>query len=190
MKKKSSDPPALAELFFSFAKVGAMTFGGGYAMLPIMQREIVENKHWADDEYLANCFAIAQCTPGAIAVNTATFLGYKKRGVIGGIVATLGVVFPSIVIITALAGVIGAFDDSPCVVKAFMGVRACVVALILNAILKLWKSAVTGKITMIVFLAVLALTLVFDLSPIILVAADILFGILMAFIAGKEKEKV
>ena len=94
----------LLVLFLTFAKVGVMTFGGGYAMLPILQREVVENKGWATDEELTDYFAIGQCTPGVIAVNTATFIGQKQRGIAGGIVATLGVVFPSLVIISALAG--------------------------------------------------------------------------------------
>lgn len=94
----------LLTLFLTFAKVGVMTFGGGYAMLPILQREVVENKGWTTDEELTDYFAIGQCTPGVIAVNTATFIGQKRRGILGGIVATLGVVFPSLVIIAALAG--------------------------------------------------------------------------------------
>ena len=93
----------LWELFITFAKVGVMTFGGGYAMLPILQREVVENKKWASEEELVDYFAIGQCTPGVIAVNTATFVGQKRRGVAGGILATLGVVFPSLVIICILA---------------------------------------------------------------------------------------
>ena len=86
----------LWSLFLTFAKVGVMTFGGGYAMLPILQREVVENKGWATDEELTDYFAIGQCTPGVIAVNTATFIGQKRAGIAGGIVATLGVVFPSL----------------------------------------------------------------------------------------------
>ena len=96
------DMKELLVLFLTFAKVGVMTFGGGYAMLPILQREVVENKGWATDEELTDYFAIGQCTPGVIAVNTATFIGQKQRGIAGGIVATLGVVFPSLVIISAL----------------------------------------------------------------------------------------
>ena len=101
----------LWELFYTFAKVGVMTFGGGYAMLPILQREVVENKGWATEEELANWFAIGQCTPGVIAVNTATFAGRKVLGNIGGVVATLGVVFPSLIIISLLAGVITTFAE-------------------------------------------------------------------------------
>ena len=101
----------LWELFLTFAKVGVMTFGGGMAMLPILQREVVENKGWATDEELVDYFAIGQCTPGIIAVNTATFIGQKYAGIAGGIVATLGVVFPSLVIISILAGLITNFSD-------------------------------------------------------------------------------
>lgn len=141
-------------LFFTFAKVGVMTFGGGYAMLPILQREVVENKDWATEEELADYYAIGQCTPGVIAVNVATFIGYKRRGVVGGTVATAGVVFPSVVIITVLAGVISAFADVPLVQHAFAGIRVCVAVLVFNAVLKLWKKAVVDKATLIIFLVV------------------------------------
>ena len=96
----------LFELFFVFAKIGVMTFGGGYAMLPILQREIVEKKKWTTDEELMDYFAVGQCTPGVIAVNTATFIGQKMKGILGGIVATLGVVFPSLLIISILISAI------------------------------------------------------------------------------------
>ena len=111
------------ELFWTFAKVGVMTFGGGYAMLPILQREVVENKGWATDQELADYFAVGQCTPGVIAVNTATFIGHKTRGSWGGIVATLGVIFPSLIIITLLAGVIQNFSGIKTVQSAFAGIR-------------------------------------------------------------------
>ena len=93
----------LWDMFFAFARIGGLTFGGGYAMLPMLQREVVERRGWATEEELADYYAIGQCTPGVIAVNTATFIGYRQAGVIGGIFATLGVVFPSLVIITVIA---------------------------------------------------------------------------------------
>ena len=111
------------ELFLTFAKVGVMTFGGGMAMLPILQREVVENKGWATDEELTDYFAIGQCTPGIIAVNTATFIGQKRKGILGGIVATLGIVFPSLIIITLLAGLITSFSHLEWVQNAFAGIR-------------------------------------------------------------------
>lgn len=149
------------DLFLTFAKVGAMTFGGGYAMLPILQREVVEKKGWCSEEELADYFAIGQCTPGIIAVNTATFLGAKQKGTLGGIVATLGMVFPSAVIITLIAAFLRNFADIPAVGHAFNGVRAAVVALIASSVLKLGRTTVKDLPSWIIFLCVLALS-VFD----------------------------
>ena len=101
----------LLDLFFTFARIGGLTFGGGYAMLPMLQKEVVERRGWATNEELMDYYAIGQCTPGIIAVNTATFIGNKTRGVVGGVVATLGVVFPSLVIITIIAAFISNFAD-------------------------------------------------------------------------------
>ena len=111
------------ELFLTFAQVGVCTFGGGYAMLPILQREVVEKKGWVTAEELADYFAIGQCTPGVIAVNTATFVGAKRKGSLGGVVATLGMVFPSIVIITLIAAFLRNFAHMPNLGHAFAGVR-------------------------------------------------------------------
>lgn len=171
--------PSLIELFLAFAFVGVTTYGGGYAMLPILQREIVEKRHWASEEDLSNYFAIGQCTPGIIAVNTATFIGYRQRGVIGAVFATLGVVFPSLVIIMALAGVIMQFSDNPYVQKAFAGIRACVCALILSAIVKLWKGAVRGVVTLLIFLVVLTASILFGVSPVLIIADCALLGIVI-----------
>ena len=159
------------DMFLTFAKVGVCTFGGGYAMLPILQREVVEKKGWATDEELADYFAIGQCTPGVIAVNTATFIGHKYKGVLGGILTTLGVVFPSIVIICALASLLTNFADIPAVQHALGGVNACVVALIASSVIKLGKSSLKDWVTVGIFLAVLALSLVLDASPVALVVA-------------------
>ena len=132
----------LWELFAAFAKMGTITFGGGMAMLPILQREVVENKHWATEEEMVDYYAIGQCTPGIIAVNTATFVGQKQAGVAGGIAATLGVVFPSLVIITILAGLITNFSHLTWVQNAFAGIQVCVCVLIFNAVVKLLKKSV------------------------------------------------
>jgi len=167
----------LADLFLTFAKVGVMTFGGGYAMLPILQREVVENKHWATEEELVDYFAIGQCTPGVIAVNTATFVGQKLRGIVGGIVATLGVVFPSLVIISLLAGVISAFSHLQWVQHAFGGIRICVCILICNAVVKLYKKAVVDKLTLAVFLLVTLGSYFLPVSPVIFVLLTALIGI-------------
>ena len=169
----------LWNLFITFAKVGVMTFGGGMAMLPILQREVVQNKGWATDEELTDYFAIGQCTPGIIAVNTATFIGQKQRGVLGGIFATLGMVFPSLVIITALAGLITNFAHVAWVQHAFAGIRVVVCVLIFNAVLKLWKSAVHDVWGALLFAAVLAATLLTDLSPVVYVLLSAVAGIVI-----------
>ena len=147
----------LLDLFLTFAKVGVMTFGGGYAMLPILQREVVEKKKWATEDQLADYYAVGQCTPGVIAVNTATFVGSNQAGVPGGVIATLGVVFPSIVIILAIAAFLSNFMHLEAVTHAFNGVRAGVVALILVSVIKLFKGAVKDAPTRIIYALVLAL---------------------------------
>ena len=177
----------MLSLFLTFAKVGVMTFGGGYAMLPILQREVVENKGWATDEELTDYFAIGQCTPGVIAVNTATFIGQKRAGIVGGIVATLGVVFPSLLIIVALAGVITSFSHLTWVQHAFAGIRVCVCVLIFNAVLKLWKSAVKDVWGLLIFLAVLAASLLTSLSPVWYVLAAGVAGVLIQNLKGAKK---
>lgn len=174
-------------LFFAFAKIGAVTFGGGYAMLPILQRDIVKKYGWATDEELMDYFAIGQCTPGVIAVNTATFIGYRRRGIAGGIIATLGVVFPSIVIISIIAAFITNFADIPAVVHAFNGIRICVCVLILNAITKLAKGALVDKVTYIIFGVVLAASLFLNISAAYLVIAAGVTGYLVKRFARKEE---
>ncbi len=159
----------LLKMFFSFAKIGVMTFGGGYAMLPMLQREIVEKHKWATEEEIMDYFAIGQCTPGVIAVNTATFIGQKRKGIAGGIVATLGVVFPSLIIISLLAGVIEAFSHLEWVQHAFGGVRICVCVLIVNAVVKLFKKAVVDWKTLVIFLLVTLGSTFTSLSPVIFV---------------------
>ncbi len=176
----------LLKLFAVFAKVGVMTFGGGYAMLPILQREVVEKQKWASEEELMDYFAIGQCTPGIIAVNTATFIGQKNKGVLGGIFATLGLVFPSLVIISLLAGVIEAFSHIVWVQHAFGGIRICVCVLIVNAVIKLFKKAVIDKFSFAVFLAVALAAFFTDLSPVIFVLVAAVLGIVIKNAGGKK----
>lgn len=175
------------DLFLTFAKVGVMTFGGGYAMLPILQREVVEQKHWATDEELMDYYAIGQCTPGVIAVNTSTFIGKKYKGVLGGIVSTLGVVFPSLVIITLIAAVLSNFADLPVVQNAFAGIRICVCVFIFNAVVKLWKSAVKDIPTILIFLVVLLGSIFLDLSPIIYVLCAGILGVILTVMGVRKK---
>ena len=176
----------LLDMFLTFAKVGVMTFGGGYAMLPILQREVVDNKGWATEEELMDYYAIGQCTPGVIAVNTATFIGQKNKGILGGIVATLGVVFPSLIIISLLAGVIEAFSHIVWVQNAFGGIRVCVCVLIANAVVKLYKKAVVDKITLVIFLIVALGSTLLDLSPVIFVVLAAVAGVVLKGMEGKK----
>lgn len=178
----------LWELFITFAKVGVMTFGGGMAMLPMLQREVVEKKGWATEEEMTDYYAIGQCTPGIIAVNTATFIGNKRSGVPGGIAATLGVVFPSLVILTLLAGVIGYYSELSWVKNAFAGIRVCVCVLIFNAVWKLKKKSVIDGWTLGIFLLVLAGSLLLDCSPVVFVFAAALCGLAVRTFFGKDGE--
>ena len=192
----------LLRMFLTFAKVGVMTFGGGYAMLPILQREIVEKHQWATDAELTDYFAIGQCTPGIIAVNTATFIGRKHKGILGGIVATLGVVFPSLVIITLIAAFLTNFADIPLVRNALAGVNACVVALIASSVLKLGKTTLKNSPSVVIFLCVLALACVSNfvsfpatwwgklldtvVSPAVLIVCAGVVGVILWMPAGKK----
>lgn len=180
----------LGDLFLTFMQVGGLTFGGGYAMLPILQREVVEKRNWATDEELTDYFAVGQCTPGIIAVNTATFVGQKQAGVLGGIVATLGIVAPSLVIISILAGFINTFAELAVIKNAFAGIRVCVCVLIFNAVCKLWKSSVKNKLALAIFAVVTLGSLFFDLSPVFFVVVAAVLGIaLEQFAPAARKDK-
>ena len=178
------------DLFLTFAKIGVCTFGGGYAMLPILQREVVEKKGWATEEELTDYFAIGQCTPGIIAVNTATFVGYKTRGILGSIFATLGIITPSIIIITLIAAFLKNFADLPVVKYAFNGIRACVCVLIFNAVSKLAKKSVVDKVCLGICIVVLLLSLFSPLSPALIVVLAGFAGVLFKHtgITGGEKK--
>lgn len=169
----------LWQLFITFARIGAFTFGGGYAMLPMFQRELVEKRKWETEENLMDYYAIAQCTPGVIAVNTATLVGYKQKGTLGAVAATIGVVFPSFVIITIIAALLTNFADLPVVRYAFIGIRACVCALILDAVIKLGKKAIRDIPTIIIAVLVFVCTCFFNISPIVLVVIAAIAGLIL-----------
>ncbi len=177
----------LLKLFAAFARVGVLTFGGGYAMIPMLEREIVDRHGWATSEELMDYYAVGQCTPGVIAVNTATFIGYKIAGNLGGVVATLGVVFPSFVIISVIAGIIQNFADIPAVKSAFAAIRVCVCVLIFNSVLKLWKGAVKDKAALVLCLLVFVLSMFFNISPIVFVVFCALAGILFTRLGVRGK---
>lgn len=176
----------LFKMFLTFARIGGFTFGGGYAMLPMLQREVVEKYKWATNDELLDYYAIGQCTPGVIAVNTATFIGYKLKGIPGAIFATLGVVTPSMIIIGLIAAFISNFRDLEVVQWAFSGVRAAVVALILSAVIKIGKKSIVDIFTALIFVIVAVLSFVTDLSPVIFVVTAAVCGLIIKI--SKEKK--
>ena len=176
----------LIKLFFTFFRIGAFTFGGGYAMLPMLEREIVVKNKWATMDEIMDYFAIGQCTPGIIAVNTATFIGYKQKKIPGGIIATLGVVAPSVIIISLIATILHGISDNPIVQHAFTGIGVAVCAILLQAIIKLAKSGVKDTFTLIVALCSLCLSLFLKLSPIIIVVLVGIAGIVYKSSTAKK----
>lgn len=178
----------LFQLFIIFARIGGFTFGGGYAMLPMLQKELVDNKGWTTNEELIDYYAIGQCTPGVIAVNVATFVGYKTKGVLGGIFATLGMVTPSLIIVGIIAAFLHGFQDYEVVQWAFSGIRAAVVALILSAMWKIAKKSLVDIFAVIIFLAVTVLSFFTDISPVVFVLVAGVCGLLLN-ISGIRKAK-
>ncbi|MCF0105866.1 MAG: chromate transporter [Holdemanella sp.] len=175
------------DLYLTFAKIGAFTFGGGYAMLPMLEKEVVDKKHWATLEEIMDYYAVGQCTPGVIFVNTATFIGYYQKGVLGGIVATLGVVSPSIVIILSIAGLLKNFQEIEIVQHALHGIRIAVCVLIFNATLKLYKTGVKDLFGILLFLVALVLTYLSIVPTIVIIIISALLGITMKAIKTKKE---
>lgn len=176
----------LLALFVSFFKVGILTFGGGYAMLPMLQREVVERRGWITEEEILDCYAIGQCTPGVIAVNTATFVGFRQGGVWSAIAATLGVISPSLLIIAALAGIISRFSHLALVQHAFAGIRVAVCVLVGQAVVRLWRKGVKGAQGIAVCVGALMLSALFGVSAIWIVAAALIIGLLLAWKEGRQ----
>jgi len=165
------------DLFKIFARIGAVNFGGGYAMLPLLTHEFVDKLGWCTDQELTDYFAIGQCTPGLIAINVATFIGNKRKGLLGGIVATLGFCLFPIAILMIIAAFLQNFASYQIVKDAFAGIRVCVVVLIVQAILRLWKKSIPDVFALLLFLAVLALNLLTDISLVLLVIGAAFVGI-------------
>lgn len=177
-----------ADLFCTYFRVGAVTFGGGYAMIPILEREIVKKKNWVTEEELLDYYAISQCTPGVIAVNAATFVGHKKGGILGAIVATLGVITPSIIIITIIANMLSVFSENKYVESAFKGISIAVCALILTTVVGLIKKNVKNVFSVIVALGAFAAIGILKLSPIIVVVSVLAASLIRyQIIKGKMK---
>lgn len=175
------------DLWSTFARIGLFTFGGGYAMLPLLQREVVDNKQWVTEEELLDYYAIGQSTPGIIAVNTATFIGHKRKGVLGAIGATLGLITPSIIIVLLLASLLDQFMDLRMIQHAFAGIRVAVCALVSISIYRLAQKGVVDGFTLVWMMAAFLGTAFFKISPIVVVVLSFAIGNLLG-IVGDEAE--
>lgn len=177
---------SLGKIFFIFCKIGLLMFGGGAAMLPILKAEIVDKRRYATSEELLDLYSISQCTPGIIAVNIATFIGHKMRGIAGATVATLGVITPAILIILAVASILSQFMDNRYVVYAFSGIRIAVVALIINVVIDLARENIKNWGKTLSFLISSAILITLKISPALLV---IIMGCSTAIIGDIKRSR-
>lgn len=178
----------ILQLFLVFLKIGAFTFGGGYAMIPIIQKEIVESKKWITDDDILEIIAIAESTPGPIAINSATFVGYRVAGFFGAFFATLGVVLPSFVVILIISFVLREFQDIPAVQYAFNGIRAGVLALLVKALVSMYKKAPKGLVGYIVMAASFIITAFFDINVLFVIIGCAVFGLATSLIAKRRNK--
>jgi chromate transporter len=176
----------LFEIFSAFFKIGALTFGGGYTILPLLQKDIVQRRNWATSEEIMDYYAISQSLPGIIAVNTSMLIGYGRKKIPGLIAAALGIVFPSIVIILIIAMFIKNILDLEIVYHLFNGIRVAVAALIVDATLNMWKSGVKDRWGVLIFIAALMAFELADISPVLPVMAGATAGILIRLKAGRS----
>lgn len=176
----------LWQIFLTFFKIGAFTFGGGYAMIPLIQREAVEHRKWVSDEDILDIVAIAESTPGPIAINSATFVGYRAAGVLGSAAATFGVVLPSFVIILALSFVLQQFQEVRAVQYAFRGIQAGVLALLFKALYTMYKKAPKGWASYVVMGASFLLTAILKINVIFVLIGCAVFGLVTAMMAERR----
>ena len=184
----------ILEIYWKFFKMGAVTFGGGYAMLPILRREIIEKSGWMQEEEILDYYALSQGLPGIIAINVSTFIGYHHMKTPGAVTAALGVVSPSIIIITAIAMFLSGFKDNVYVQHALAGISVCVIALILDAVIGMWKKGVKDVWGYIIFAVALLVSMFTKLSPVLLVIGAAVAGIIIRSVkraseTGKGAEK-
>jgi len=175
------------KLFLTFAHIGVVSFGGGYAMLPMFRRELAQKNGWITEEEVTDIFSVSQCLPGVIACNTAVFIGYKLKGVVGGIVSAFGAAFPSVVILLILAAFISHFSEIRAVQSAFAGIRVAVSVLIINTVIKLWKQAIVDKPAIIIFAVVFLISIFTSLPVALLVIAAGLCGIAVSKLRKESK---
>ena len=184
----------LLTIFFTFLKIGAFTFGGGYAMIPLIQKEAVEHHHWVTDSDILDIVAIAESTPGPIAINAATFVGYQTKGFSGAVAATLGVVLPSFLTIFAIFHVLQAFQNAPVVQYAFNGIRVGVLVLMLKALLKMFKTNPKGALPYTIMGAAFVLTAInkfgiFKINMIFVIIGCAVFGLVTSLAMERRAAK-
>lgn len=176
----------IRKLFLTFLKIGAFTFGGGYAMIPLIQREVVEKHKWLSDEDILEIIAIAESTPGPIAINSATFVGYKAAGFFGAFFCTLGVVLPSFFIILAVSFVLEQFEALLAVQYAFNGIRAGVLALIVKALVNMYKKCPKGWVSYVVMAAAFAVATFVNISVLYIIIGCAVFGLVTSLLAHRR----
>ena len=179
----------LWKIFLTFFKIGAFTFGGGYAMIPLIQREAVENHHWVEDRDILDIVAIAESTPGPIAINAATFVGYRVRGFAGALTATVGVVLPSFLVILGIFYVLRQFQDLKVVQYAFRGIRVGVLVLMLKALFKMLKVNRKGWLPYVLMALAFVLTALCKVNTFLVIILCGVLGLATSLAAGRRKEK-
>jgi len=177
------------QLYTTFFRIGILTFGGGLTMLPLLKYELVESKKWITEEKLLDCYAIGQCTPGIIAVNTATYVGYLRKGAMGGIIATLGMVSPSVIIVTVVAMFLQTFMENVFIQHALMGIRGAVCALMLNTVVSLAKKSLISKLNIAICAIALVLALFTNIPTIAIIVAAGVAGVIVEKIRGGKQHE-
>ncbi|MBQ8986365.1 MAG: chromate transporter [Lachnospiraceae bacterium] len=182
----------LLDLYITFVRIGCVNFGGGYAMLPLLERELVDKRHWTTMDDLRDYFSIGQCTPGIIALNVSTFIGEKKAGVVGALCATVGFLTGPVTIILIIAAFLSNFADLEFVQHAFAGIRVCVCVLILQAVLRLWKKSVVDKFTLVLYLVIFSLNAFKSYLPVKIPAAVLVIcaGVIGVVISMRNRKAV
>lgn len=181
---------ALLDLYSTFAKIGTFTIGGGLAMMPMMEKELINKKHWITDEDLLDYYAIGQSTPGIVAVNVSTFVGFRQFGILGGVVATLGMVTPSLVIIMILAGLINSISDYPYVQKALNGINVAVAALLTSVVIKFAKKTIKNIWNALFMICAFVLVFFLKVPPVWIIIAALVAGVVISLVKSKKTMNV
>lgn len=188
--KNKVDCSIYFKLFITFLKIGAFTFGGGYAMIPLIKKEAAEKNHWIDDKDILDIVAVSESTPGPIAINSATFIGYEVGGFMGAMCSTLGVVIPSFFIILAISMVLNQFENMRIIKYAFFGIRAGVLALIINAVISMYKVCPHNIFSYIIIASAFVAAAIFNMKIIFVIASCAVAGVAYTYIANTKRRQL